>query len=226
MQTRVISRLFGLDIHYPFIRTEVREVVKKQAEYRKKIIKELSLTPDQAVLEVIDIFNNFFSEMTNTERLEFEKLHAEEVGAAPSNWFSDEEEIDNTLLESGSTGTLFGIDVAYPFTRENIRKIVKSRHDLMKSISKENNISLYQASNDLDDIQASFLERLSLNDQERFLNLSTEETLALTKALNDETAKINQEIIEQEASNAHIAGVIASVIGFICVMFLFYVVFK
>ncbi|MGZ7881834.1 hypothetical protein [Acinetobacter soli] len=227
---KYLGEIFGVKVHSPITRFEIREVIKKQIIFEKKIEREQNLTEDQARLEVMDIFDSFLSKITIKERSVFEKIHAEEVSAAPRNWFDGEEgsnsSEDVNFLKSGIAGNLYGIEVVYPFIRENIRKVVIARNELIKNISKENNISHYQAANDLSDMQMIFLKKFSFEDQEQFLAISTEETTALTNAINDETIKINQEIMEREASNANIAGVIASIVGFICLMFLFYVVFR
>lgn len=226
---KYLGEIFGVKVHSPITRVEIREVIKKQIIFEKNIEREQNLTEDQARLEMLDVFDSFLSRITTEEKSVFEKIHAEEVNAAPRSWFDGEDDNSNedvNFLKSGIAGNLYGIEVVYPFIRENIRKVVIARNELIKTISKNNNISPYQAGNDLSDTQMIFLKKFSFEDQERFLVLSAEETIALTNAINDETVKINQEIVEREVSNANIAGVIAAIIGFICIIFLFYVVFK
>lgn len=96
----------------------------------------------------------------------------------------------------------------------------------MKSIANTQGISLYQASNDLSDVQTEFVKKFSIEDQEIFLNLMTDEMIAQTSALNDETAKLNQQTLEQEISNQNLTSTMAGIIIFCCLMFLFFVVFK
>ena len=121
---------------------------------------------------------------------------------------------------------LYNILVVYPFTRENIREIVQARSDLMKSIADSQGISLYQASNDLSDIQTQFIEKFNIDDQDKFLTIMTEELIAHTNAINDETSKITQKAIENEISNHNLTQTIGAVIVFSCLIFLFFVFAK
>ena len=135
--------------------------------------------------------------------------------------------VDNSeFIKAGQAGDLYGIQVVYPFARNNIRKLVQARSELMKSMANTQGISLYQASNDLSDVQAEFTKKFSFEDQEVFLNLITDEMIAHTNAINDETIKINQQALEQEISNQNLTSTMAGIIVFCCLIFLFFVVFK
>ncbi|WP_445534903.1 hypothetical protein [Acinetobacter sp. G18] len=96
----------------------------------------------------------------------------------------------------------------------------------MKSLANSKGISLYQASNDLSDIQNEFIERFNYDDQEKFLNIMTDEMLAHANATNDEVEKLNQQVFKQEISNINLTNTMAGIIVFCCLMFLFFVVFK
>jgi len=230
MSSEIIGELFGVNIHSPIIRSEIREVLKRQLEFKALLQADQQLTEDQAFLEVTDIFESFFAKISETDRVIFEKIHAEEVNVAPKEWFNQLEEQNNInngiFIEQGNAGSLYNILVVYPFTRENIRKIVQARSDLMKSIADSQGISLYQASNDLSDIQTQFIEKFNIDDQDKFLTIMTEELIAHTNAINDETSKITQKAIENEISNHNLTQTIGAVIVFSCLIFLFFVFSK
>lgn len=230
MSSEIIGELFGVNIHSPIIRSEVREVLKRQLEFKALLQANQQLTEDQAFLEVTDIFESFFSKISEKDRVIFEKIHAEEVNVAPKEWFNQLEEQNNInngiFIEQGNAGSLYNILVVYPFTRENIREIVQARSDLMKSIADSQGISLYQASNDLSDIQTQFIEKFNIDDQDKFLTIMTEELIAHTNAINDETSKITQKAIENEISNHNLTQTIGAVIVFSCLIFLFFVFAK
>lgn len=221
MEDEIIGELFGINIHSPIIRGEVRQVLKKQLEFKVLLKVDQKLTEDQAFLEIADIFESFFAQISEKDKEIFEKIHAEEVRVAPKEWFNHLEDDNKSVFsDNENAGELYSIQVVYPFTRENIRKIVHARSDLMKSIAKSQGISLYQASNDLSDIQTQFIEKFNFEDQEKFLNIMTEELIAHTNAINDETNKINQEAIENEISNQNFTQTMGVIIVFGCVIFL------
>lgn len=230
MEKKVIGELFGVTVHSPIIRSEVREVLKRQLEFKAEQQTNQNLTEDQAFLEVADIFDAFFTSISAEDKSIFERIHAEEASIAPKEWYGNigiNGSVDNSeFIEAGQAGDLYGIQVVYPFARENIRRLVQARSELMKSIASTQGISLYQASNDLSDVQAEFTKKFSFEDQENFLNLMTEEMIAHTNALNDETAVINQQTLEQEISNQNLTNTMATIIVFSCLILLFFVVFK
>ena len=230
MERKIIGELFGVTIHTPILRHEVRDVLKKQLEFKSILQLEQGLTEEQAFLEVADIFEPFFNGLSESERITFEKIHKEEMHAAPLEWFKGigfSEELGNSaFLDAGTAGELYGVQVVYPFTRGNLRDVVQARSEAMKLISSTNNISLYQASNDLSDEQEQFIKRFNSEDQERFLTILTEEMIAHTNALNDETNRINQQNLEEEIANSNLTSTMAGIIVFCCLMFLFFVVFR
>lgn len=230
MEQKIIGELFGVTVHSPILRQEVRDILKRQLEFKSILQLEQGLTEEQAFLEIADIFEPFFNGISESERIAFEKIHKEEMLAAPLEWFkglSFSDGVDNSsFLDAGTAGELYGIQVVYPFTRQNIREIVLARSGEMKLLASTNNISLYQASNDLDDEQVKFTQRFNPEDQDRFLTLLTEEMIAHAKTLNDETDKINQQNLEKEIANINLTSTMAGVIVFLCLMFLFFVVFR
>jgi len=230
MEQKIIGELFGVEIHSPIIRSEVREAVKQQFPFRMTLQESMKITQEQSFLEVYDIYESFLKNLSAEDKGVFEKIFNDEVAAAPMEWFSESKIAScgssAEFLATGNAGELYGIQVAYPFTRDNIRKLVHARNKLMKSMASSQGISLYQASNDLGDIQVEFTEKFNYKDQEDFLNLMTEEMVAHTNAINDETAKINQQALEQEISNQNLTSTMAGIIVFCCLMFLFFVVFK
>lgn len=227
MTQKIIGEIFGVDIHSPIIRSEVREVVKRQLSFQPDIELSQTLTDEQLRLEIVDMFNGFFNNIPEEDKIVFEKMHVEEVNAAPQEWFSREKTTPRSVeIQNGEVGCLYDIPVKYPFIRDNIRAIVQSRSNLMNFMASTQGISLYQASNDLSDEQYLFLSRFDLEDQEKFIVLITEETIAHTNALNDETAKINQQAFKQEVENQYYTEVIGGIVVFLCLMFLFFIVFK
>lgn len=227
MTQKIIGEIFGVEIHSPIIRSEVREVVKRQLSFQSEIESSRNLTDEQLRLEIVDIFQAFFNSIPEGDKNVFEKMHVEEVKAAPHEWFSREKTTPRSVeIQNGEVGYLYDVPVKYPFTRENIRAIVHARSNLMNFMASTQGISLYQASNDLSDEQHLFLSRFDLDDQEKFMVLMTEELIAHTNALNDETAKINQQAFKQEVENQYYTEVIGGIVVFLCLMFLFFVVFK
>ena len=230
MEQKILGELFGVIIHSPIIRSEVREVLKKQLEFKAEQQTNQNLTEDQAFLEVADIFDAFFARISEEDKSNFERIHAEEASVAPKEWYGNigiNGCADNSeFIETGLAGDLYGIQVVYPFARDNIRRLVQARSELMKSIASTQGISLYQASNDLSDVQAEFTKKFSFEDQENFLNLMTEEMIAHTNALNDTTAKLNQENLEREISDQNLTNTIGSIVVFCALMFIFFVAFK
>ena len=230
MGQKIIGELFDIEIHSPIIRSEVRDVLRKQLEFKTELQANQNLTEDQAFLEVADIFEAFFAQISEEDKSNFERIHAEEVSVAPKEWHGNigiNGSVDNSeFIEAGHAGDLYGMQVVYPFVRDNIRRLVQTRSELMKSIASTQGISLYQASNDLDDVQVEFVKKFSFEDQEVFLNLMTDEMIAHTNALNDETVKINQQALEQEISNQNLTNTIGGIVVFCTLMFLFFVAFK
>ena len=228
MQKTIIGELFGVEIYSPITRGEVRQVVKNQLKAKNDFV-ETGLTEDQAQYEIIDIFQDFFKKLSNEDRKLFDTLHAEEVSVAPKEWFGKlikQDEEDKKYLDGDSLGELFGVEVTYPISRENVRKIVLARSKLMNAISSSQGISLYQASNDLNDVQSQFLTKMNYEDQEKFLNIMTDELIAHTNALNDQTNALMQENLRKEVDNQNIANIIGYVVTAVACIFLFYVVLK
>ncbi|MDQ1207286.1 putative nuclease with TOPRIM domain [Acinetobacter baylyi] len=228
MEQKLLGELFGIQIYTPIARSEVREVLRKQLEFKAALQVEKGLTEDQALLEVCDIFDVFFSSISEEDKSNFEKIHSEEVNAAPKEWFGDllKNSENDELVKTGLAGFLYDIEVRYPFTRDNIRTIVQARSNLMEFLANTHGISIYQASNDLSDEQKIFTEKLSLSDQEKFLNLMTEEMNAHTNALNDETLRINHQAFKREVENQYYTEIIGGIVIFSCLMFFLFVVFK
>ena len=83
-----LGGIFGVTIHSPLIRSEIREVLKRQLEFKKELQVNDGLTEDQAFLEVVDIFDTFFAQISEEEKSNFERIHAEEASAAPKEWYS------------------------------------------------------------------------------------------------------------------------------------------
>lgn len=229
MEIKLLGEIFGIQIHSPINRSEVREVVKNQYSYRIKIRDEMRLTDEQSRLEVSDLYERFCDNLNESDRNIFEKIFDEEVVAAPHEWFIEyNKDLASTseLISNSHVGELFGVQVEYPFNRKNIRVLVDSRSKLMNQLADDNQISLYQASNDLSDEQDIFLKTMNHKDQEAFLNIMTEELIAHTNALNDETDRINQETIKQEIENQYFTQVIGGIIGFAFLMFIFFAIMK
>lgn len=230
MEQKILGELFGVVIHSPIIRSEVRNAVKQQFSFRVALQESMNITQQQSFLEVADVYDDFCKSLSVEDSEAFEKIFNDEVAAAPLEWFS-ESKIESSVssaefLTAGSAGELYGIQVIYPFARDNIRKLVYARSELMRSIANTQGISLYQASNDLSDVQTKFTERFGYEDQENFLNLMTEEMIAHTNALNDETNRINYENLNQEIANNNFTSTMAGIIVFCCLMFLLFVVFR
>ncbi|MCF0263389.1 hypothetical protein KW868_02720 [Acinetobacter guillouiae] len=230
MERKLLGEIFGVQIHSPINRSEVREVLRNQLKYKSDLQINQSLTEEQSQLEIIDIFESFFNSISENDVEIFNKIHTEEINAAPREWFgnllSESVISDDEFLKVGNAGVLYDIEVKYPFTRDNIRTLVQARSDLMVFLANTHGISIYQASNDLSDEQKLFTEKLSIDDQEKFLNLMTEEMNAHTDALNDETARINQQAFKQEVENQYYAQIIGGIVVFACLMFLFFIAFK
>lgn len=228
MEQKILGELFGVEVHSPITRSEIRAVVKNQLKHVTQLINT-GLTEDQARFDIVDQFESFFSSLSSEDKIRFEKIHAEEVSVAPKEWFGDltgRDGMDDKYLTNDNAGVLYDVVVEYPFTRDNIRTIVQARSDLMVFLANTHGISIYQASNDLSDEQRLFTEKLSLTDQEKFLNLMTEEMNAHTNALNDETLKINQQTLEQEASNQSLGLIAGAIVIFAFLTIMFFIISK
>lgn len=105
---------------------------------------------------------------------------------------------------------IFGVSISKPFQRNEIREMVKARHELMVLASK-NGKTLYEASLDLQDQKDAIIKDWSLDDRVAFLNMDTEETNALTNKINDQT---HQVLID----NANDAALFQWIIGIVVII--------
>ncbi|MFC2998231.1 hypothetical protein ACFODO_23860 [Acinetobacter sichuanensis] len=88
MEQKILGELFGVEVHSPITRSEVRAVVKNQLKHVTQLINT-GLTEDQARFDIIDQFESFFSSLSSEDKIRFERIHAEEVSVAPKEWFGD-----------------------------------------------------------------------------------------------------------------------------------------
>lgn len=238
MDKKLLGNVLDVDIHYPINRDEIRLLIQQQTKFRSMLISDKGLNDDQVYLEVRDIFDAFTSSLTEEEKSRFETVHMEEVNAAPIEWLSTVEELQSLNLDLNkpkedtqivkkdgeSLGELFGIQVKYPILRKNVREVVAAKSALAKSMYQDGSMSIYQAFNDLGDVENQFLTSLEEKDRIDFLNLLTEETNAYTNALNDETAKINADVIQRDVENSNNSAVLGAIVTIGVLLFLFYLV--
>ena len=59
MESKMLGELFGVNIHSPISRKDVREALKRQLEF-KLLLQSDGLTEEQAFLEIADIYELFF----------------------------------------------------------------------------------------------------------------------------------------------------------------------
>ncbi|WP_436897709.1 hypothetical protein [Acinetobacter gyllenbergii] len=239
MDKKLLGNVLGVDIHYPINRDEIRLLIQKQTKFRSRLIDDKDLNDDQIYLEVRDVFDAFTDSLTDEEKSRFETVHMEEVNAAPIEWLSTAEELQGLTIDLNkskedtyvaykdgeSIGELFGIQIRYPILRQNVREVVVAKSALAKTMYQDGSMSIYQAFNDLGDIENQFLTSLEEKDSIDFLNLLAEETNAYTSALNDETAKINAEVIQRDIENSNNSIGLAAVVTIVVLLFLFYLVF-
>ena len=117
-------------------------------------------------------------------------------------------------------GHIFDIKLELPVERLTVRRIVESKNIYAHVLVKRNDITIYQAHNDLKDELENFLKKMPDDEQIKFMELYIEEINAVTNAINDETNKINNEILESQNSASAIVGIICLVVILI-VMFIF-----
>lgn len=215
MKDKVIGELFGVDIYTPILVENVREALNRQFEFTD-LLKSDGLTEDDAQKIVADCYDSFCAKITEEEKRDFDKIYSEESILLVSQNINQDQDV----------GELYGVLVEYPFNRKNIRKIVRNRSELAITMVKEQNISTYQASNDLEDILDEFIKKFGDDDQTKFYNLMADELEAQANELNDIAADISRKNIVEEESRNNLSQMMLGIIVFVSLLFFAFVFFK
>lgn len=225
MEQKILGELFGVTIHSPIIRSEVRGVLKKQLEFKALLQSDLDLTEDQAFLEVADIFESFFNGIAEEDKDIFEKIHAEEVGVAPQEWFlgptMTNDELAKPLIDNGLLGSIYHVDVTHPFTRKNIREVVDGEKALINNLMRSG-LTKQQAELDAGDLLVDFYVRIGSKMSQEFSDLLTQEKIADIGHQSELDIKEINLQTERQIQAVNNYAVIYGVIGIALVLFIFF----
>lgn len=225
MEQKILGELFGVTIHSPIIRSEVRDVLKKQLEFKELLQSDLNLTEDQAFLEVADIFESFFNSIAEEDKGIFEKIHAEEVNVAPQEWFlgptTTNDELVKPSIDNGLLGSIYGVDVTYPFTRKNVREVTASEKALINNLI-TSGLTRQQAELDAGDLLVDFYVRIGSKMSREFSDLLTQEKIADIGHQSELDMKEINLQTERQIQAVNNYAVIYGVIGIALVLFIFF----
>lgn len=79
MEQKLLGELFGVKIHSPISRTEVRELVRAKGEFANKKMVDENLTYHQALLDLGDIIKEFINSLDKDDQEKFVNIYADEV---------------------------------------------------------------------------------------------------------------------------------------------------
>lgn len=82
MEQEVLGILFGITLHNPIVRSEIRALIKAKNEYVQKKATEDNLTIQQALLDAGDLVDEFVGSLTDEDGKKFVDLYTEELIAA------------------------------------------------------------------------------------------------------------------------------------------------
>lgn len=94
MEQKFLGTLFGIELHNPIIRSEIRSLIKAKNEYANKKATEENLTFKQALLDAGDIVDEFLGTLNEEDSKKFVDLYTEELLAA------QDENLDLKKIES------------------------------------------------------------------------------------------------------------------------------
>lgn len=209
MEQKLLGELFGVEIHYPTNRDEIRQAAKAGYEYQGNLTSHDNLSFDQARLDTQDIMQNFFNGLDEKISNEVSEIYCDELLAVISDTSHQ-----SYKGERVSMGLLFGVEITKPFDRKEIRELVKTRNHLMQERA-VGGLTLHQTSLDLSDEMHAFVSGWSAVDQTDFYNLTTEETNALTSSINDKTSRFLIHQAEQSMAMQWVIGIIAIIVIFV-----------
>jgi len=79
MEQKIIGELFGVKVHSPIARSEVRSLVKAKQDFVDSKVKIERLTQHQALLDTGDIVANFINSLSEEEGNSFANYYADEI---------------------------------------------------------------------------------------------------------------------------------------------------
>lgn len=100
MDNKIIGELFGITVHSPIIRGEVRELVKAKQDFVDNKVKTESLTLHQALLDAGDIVENFINNLNEDDAKAFANYYADEVLAINNPTALNDELVNKSEAES------------------------------------------------------------------------------------------------------------------------------
>ncbi|WP_143223863.1 tetratricopeptide repeat protein [Acinetobacter sp. ANC 3903] len=94
MEQKIIGELFGVEIHSPVSRSEVRSLVKAKQDFVESKVETEKLTTHQALLDAGDIVEDFINSLSEDDGKAFVNYYSDEV-VAISDSTPDIKEINN-----------------------------------------------------------------------------------------------------------------------------------
>ncbi|MBR7749906.1 hypothetical protein KC093_06985 [Acinetobacter nosocomialis] len=82
MEQKVLGYLFGIELHSPIIRSEIRSLIKAKNEYVQNKATKDNLTIQQALLDAGDLVDEFVGSLTDEDGEKFVDLYTEELIAS------------------------------------------------------------------------------------------------------------------------------------------------
>lgn len=79
MEHKVLGELFGVEIHTPVTRSEIRRLVKEKQDFVDNKVKTEGLTLHQALLDAGDMVENFINNLSEDDGKSFVNYYADEV---------------------------------------------------------------------------------------------------------------------------------------------------
>jgi len=219
MEQKIIGELFGVQLHSPISRLEVREVLQRQLEFKTILQSNSGLTEEQAAEEIFDIFEPFLGSITNEERRDFERIHSEEVSTAPKEWFSgfNFEHADNNEPE-----VIYGVPISFPLTRKNIREVITAENQLINDLIRSG-LTRHQAELDTGDMLVEFYTRIGRDKREEFSRLLTQEKIAEINHQADLNIENSKQQVEQQIQAVKSYSVLYAGIGIALVLLIFFI---
>lgn len=183
MESKILGKLFGVDIRYPFRSSDFHDVidmrVKKVQEWKAEGFAELQIHTFED-----NEFDAFKANISPEQVVLFEEAFT----------YENENYVNLKVFEDL---TLYGVKINYPFTHENIREAAKAQRKLEKSAS-QRGTSEVEAVVDSSNVIKEFYEKLTASKAIReFGNIWIIETQNIYSQEQIDSAIESQKIIQK-----------------------------
>ncbi len=183
MESKILGKLFGVDIRYPFRSSDFHDVidmrVKKVQEWKAEGFAELQIYNFED-----NEFDAFRANISPEQVVLFEEAFT----------YENENYVNLKVFEDL---TLYGVKINYPFTHENIREAAKAQRKLEKSAS-QRGTSEVEAVVDSSNVIKEFYEKLTASKAIReFGNIWIIETQNIYSQEQIDSAIESQKIIQK-----------------------------